>query len=132
MKIYYDKDIYKLKITDGIFEKYLNLLNLDIEELNRSNARVLVLLVIKDFLDKKLKTDDLTYISTQMFYEVKKPPWYNHDNDLYKVLLESTEATWYKRKDEKRYKKNGGFLKKISSKKQKNHKRGIVRILIKF
>jgi hypothetical protein len=103
---------YKLKITKRILETYLKKLDLSAESLDRVNMRLFILRVIKDFLDQKLSTDNLTFITTQIFYEIKSPAWFDYDNELFNVLSETTEASWYFWRDKDKYQELITTLKK--------------------
>lgn len=57
-------------------------------------------------LGKKLKVDDLSYIATQLYFEIGKPGWFeNIDTELGKVLDKASEASWFKLKHKSRLKK---------------------------
>jgi hypothetical protein len=94
--------VYKLNVTPRILKKYFRKFKTTPAKLNRAEARLVFLGVIKDYLNKKLKVDNLSYIATQIYYEIRKPSWFvAYDLELTKVLEDASEASWYNKKDKK-------------------------------
>jgi|GEM_PF-4309327 len=83
------------KTTPGILKKYFGEYLLSPEKLTRPNARLIFIKIVKDYLDGKISIDDLSYLATQLYYEIKRPNWFLFDRDFEKALSEASEASWY-------------------------------------
>ena len=95
--------VYEPKITPGILKKYFKKFNTTPEKLDRVEARLIFLEAVGDYLEGRLRVDDLAHIATQMYYQIKNPNWFgNYDTELSSALSDTSEASWYKWKDKKK------------------------------
>jgi len=100
------------KITPGILKKYLGYYVTSPEKLTKSEARLIFINIVKDYLDNKTSIDDLSFLATQLYYEIKKPSWFLFDRDFENALSEASEASWYNWKVRPKLDKVNKLLKK--------------------
>lgn len=108
---------HKLKITKGLLDRYFKKAGVSPEKAKVADIRQVLLMVLKDFFDGKIGIDGLSYIGTQLYFEIGKPSWFeNIDMELGKILYEVSEASWYKIKNHKKYKNMESQIKKYFDK----------------
>lgn len=97
---------YKPKVTQGILQKYFGRFNTSPQKAGITEIRLIVLAAINDFFSNKLSANDLSYLATQIYFEIKKPNWFdNQDTELGSALLDANELSYLKwKKAEEQYK----------------------------
>lgn len=88
-------EVYKLKITPGILKKYFKQFKTSPKSAGIIELRLVFLAALRDFLANRFKVDDLDYVATQIYYEIKKPNWFDdYDRELAKALSSATELSY--------------------------------------
>lgn len=94
--------IKKSKILKTLFEKH----KVDTETIKVPGIRKIFIASLRDYFNEKLELEDLSYIATQLYFEIGNPRWFdNMDLELGRRLYWAGESDYYKRKNKKRYQK---------------------------